>query len=108
MTVADGRGQKVSELTGVLTVYLLTSWAPMVIPLAVAVLSGGDNVLILGSKALREQLSIVILERLRVKALGHGARRRFRRGSPFVKRHRVARDDSDDSRRRGKPQSSGR
>lgn len=70
MTVADGRGKTIFQQTGVLTAHLLTPWAPVVILLAVAVVPGGDGVLILGSKARREQLNIDEMESLRAKALG--------------------------------------
>lgn len=47
MTVGDGRGQNKSQPTRALAAHIMTSWAPVVIRLAVAVLSGGDDVLIL-------------------------------------------------------------
>lgn len=50
----------------------MTSWAPVVIRFTVAVLPGGEKVLILDSKTLWEQLNIDTTEGLREKALGHG------------------------------------
>lgn len=80
MTVADGQRAETFQQTGVLTAHVLTPWAPMVIRWTVAVLPGGDDVMILNSKALREQLNIDIMEGLRAKPLirderadsGHG------------------------------------
>lgn len=76
MTDSDGRGQNrgqsISQYTGMLTVHVMTPWAPVVIRLAIAVLPGGVDLLILGSKTLRKQLNIDILGGLRAKVLGHG------------------------------------
>ena len=53
-------------------VSVLTLWGPVDIRLAVAVLPGGDDVLILGSKTLREQLNIDVMDGLKAKVLGPG------------------------------------
>lgn len=45
MTIAHDRRQKISQQAGVLT-YVVMPWAPAVIRLAVAVLPGGEDVLI--------------------------------------------------------------
>lgn len=53
-----------------LMVSVLTPWPPVGVKLAVAVLSGGDDVLILiGSRILREKLNIDVIQRLKEKAL---------------------------------------
>lgn len=49
-----------------------TPWAPVVIRLAVAVVPGGDDVLILGSKTLRAQPNTDILRGLWAKAMVRG------------------------------------
>lgn len=53
VTVADGRGQIISQKTGVLAAHIITPWLPVVIDQSVAVWLGGDD-------------------GLRAKALGHG------------------------------------
>lgn len=45
-------------------------WVPVLIRLAVALLPGGDNKLILSSNKLREQLKINVMDKLRVVAQG--------------------------------------
>lgn len=44
MTIADDRGQKISQQTGVLAVHIIMPWAPVAIHLVVTMLPGGDGV----------------------------------------------------------------
>lgn len=55
-----------------LTVDTVTPWAPMVVRLAVAVLRGNGDVLILVSKTPQEYFLIDIMDELGAKGLGHG------------------------------------
>lgn len=70
MTVTDGRGKSVSQQTGVLKAQILTPQAAVVVRLTIAVLVGGDEVIILGSKTPREQPNIDLTEGLSCKGGG--------------------------------------
>lgn len=61
--VADGRERNLTQHT-------TTPWAPLVVRLTVAILPGGDDTLVLGSKTLREKLHIDVMDGLRVRAQG--------------------------------------
>lgn len=52
-----------------LTASIITPWAPVGTKLAVVVLHWGDDVLILGSRALHKKLSIDTMVRLKAMAL---------------------------------------
>lgn len=74
MAIADGRGQSLSQQTGMLTAHITTPSVPVVIRLAVAALpgEGGNGFLTLDSKTLREQLNVDLMEELRARVLSHG------------------------------------
>lgn len=70
VSVADGGEMNLTQQTRLLTTYIMTPWAPVGICLAVAILQGGGDALILGSKLLRKQLHIVVMDGLWVRAQG--------------------------------------
>ena len=72
VNIADGRSVSLTQQTCMLKVSALTPWGQVSVRLAVAVLPGGDDVLILGSKTLREQLNINVMDGLMAKVMGPG------------------------------------
>lgn len=74
LSVADGRGIPNSYQTGLLAETVLTSWVSVVMRLSVAILSAGVNdVLTLGTRTLREQLDIGIMQGLKAKLVGRAS-----------------------------------
>lgn len=74
MSVADGWEINPTRPTGLLRAHILAPWVPVVIWLAMAILTGGDENLILSSKTLREQLDIDGMDGLRVRVQDTGPR----------------------------------
>ena len=72
MVLADGRAVPIERQTCSLTATIMTPWAPVTIRLALAVMRGKYDLLILGSKTLREKLSIDVMKQLRDTAAGSG------------------------------------
>lgn len=56
-----------AERVGKVQEALATPWAPVVFSLALTVIPGSDNVLIIGNKTLRERLGIDIMEGLKAR-----------------------------------------
>ena len=67
--VADGRRVPIAERTGRLQITLVTPCAPVVICLALAVIPGSDNVLVIGEKTERATGN-----RCRERSQTHGAK----------------------------------
>lgn len=72
VVIAGGRNMEISQQTCLLTVTTFTPSVPVMIRLTVVLLPRGDDVLILGSKFLREQLNIDVVPGLKARALGRG------------------------------------
>ena len=70
--LADGRAVPIERQTCSLTAITMTPWGPVTIWLALAVLPGEDDLLILGSKTLREKLDIDVMRQLRDTAVASG------------------------------------
>lgn len=60
--MTDWQSRLLNQRAGLLTAPLLTPWTPRGIKLAIVVLLGGDDVHILGSEALFEQLNVDVME----------------------------------------------
>ena len=58
--VADGRELSIRSQTRRMNVTTLTPWAPVEVTLSLAVLPGIDDVLIIGSKSMRERLGLIL------------------------------------------------
>ena len=63
--VADGRELAIKNQTRRMNVTILTPWAPVEVTLSLAVLPGIDDVLIIGSKSMRERLGVEIMASLK-------------------------------------------
>ena len=72
MMLADGRAVPVEGQTCLLTAIIMTPWAPVTFRLALAVMPGEDDLLSLGSKTLREELSIGVMKQPRDTAAALG------------------------------------
>ena len=70
---ADGRAVPIERKTCSLTATIMTPWAPVTIRLALVVMPGEDDLLVLRSKTLREKLSIDVMKQLRDTAAASGA-----------------------------------
>ena len=70
--LADGRAVPIERQTCTLTATIMTPWAPVAIRLALAVMPGEDDLLILGSKTLHEKLDIDAMKQLRDMAATSG------------------------------------
>ena len=68
--VSDGRVIPIGERTVSVRVTLMTPWAPVIFDVTLAIVPGDDDVLIIGSKTLRERLGIDVMEGLRKAAAG--------------------------------------
>ncbi|CAN0394168.1 unnamed protein product, partial [Ascophyllum nodosum] len=68
VVVVDGRAIPIERQTCSLTATIMTPWAPVTIRLALAVMPGEDDLLVLGLKTLREKLSIDVMKQLRDRA----------------------------------------
>ena len=75
VVLADGQAVPIERQTCSLTTTLMTPWAPVTIRLALAVMPGEDDLLILGSKTLGEKLTIDVMKQLKdtTAASGGGA-----------------------------------
>ena len=71
--LADGRAVQIERHTSSLTATIMTPWAPVTIRLALVVMPGEDDLLILGSKMLREKVSIDVMKQLRDTVAASGA-----------------------------------
>ena len=72
VVLADGRAAPIGWQTCSLTATIMTPWAPVTIRLALAVMPGENDSLIIGSKTLREKLSIDVMKQLRDTAAVSG------------------------------------
>ena len=72
VVLANGWAGPIERQTCLLTVTIMTPWAPVSIRLALAVMPGEDDLLILGSKTLRGKLSIDVMKQLRDTAAASG------------------------------------
>ena len=70
--LADGRTVLIERNTFSLTATIMTPWAPVTIRLALAVIPGEDDLLILGSKTMREKLSVDVIKQLRDTTVASG------------------------------------
>ena len=70
--LADGRAVPIERQTCLPTAIIMTPWAPVTFWLALAVMPGEDNLLILWSKMLREELSIGVMKQPRDTAAALG------------------------------------
>ena len=72
VVLADGRVVPIEWQMCSLTATIMTPWAPVTIRLALAVMPGKGDLLILGSKMLREKLSTDVMKQLRDTAAASG------------------------------------
>ena len=63
--VADGRRMPIAERTWRLQITLVTPWVPVLICVALAVIPGSDNVLVVGNKTLRERPELDVVSDLK-------------------------------------------
>ena len=72
IVLADGRAVPIEWQTCTLTATIMMPWVPVAIWLALAVMPGEDDLLILGSRTLREKLIIDVMNQLRDTATASG------------------------------------
>ena len=72
VVLADGWAVRIKRQTCSLTATIMTPWAPVTIRLALAVIPGEDNLLILKSNTLRKKLSIDVMKEVRDTAAASG------------------------------------
>ena len=70
--LADGRAVPIERQTCSMTATIMTPWAPATIRLALALMRGKYDLLIVGSKTLRKKLSVHVMKQLRDTAAGLG------------------------------------
>lgn len=72
--MTDGRGVSNSYQTGLVAATVLTPWVSVVMRLSLAILPAGVNdVLTFGTKTLREQLDIDIMQGLKAEVVGRAS-----------------------------------
>ena len=72
VVLADGRAVQIERQMCSLTTTIMTPKAPVTVRLALAVMPGEDDLLILGSKTLREKLSIDVMKQVKDAAVVSG------------------------------------
>ena len=72
VVLADGRAVPIERQTCSLTATGMPPWAPVTIRLALAVMPGEDDWLVLGSKTLHEKLSVDVMKQLKDTAAASG------------------------------------